>query len=123
MHALLNWFVSLVVLAGILVSWEQGPELVGHSHAHAPGHEFQPPHELPPATERHSENQSEAPLKKSTSEDFHYHALFDFSNETCTDKNRQYCVIPPGYRTYLFGTDDSLPESPSIEVVYPPLIF
>lgn len=122
MPALFKWFVSLLVLTGIFASWEPGPELIGHSHAHVSGHEFQPLHEILPLTAGDPEDRPNLPSSNSAPQDFHYHVLFDFGSETCSDRHVEKFQLPDQTRLYAVGTDDCLPESLSAEVEHPPLI-
>lgn len=124
MSLLNKWLTTILVLTGIFVSWEPGPELTGHSHPHGLGHELQPPHELSLTASQSNVPESQ-PVSRggnSGSTDFHYHAAFDFSSETCIDKTDKPIRFRSPTASFLSGTNSMIPDSPFSEVEFPPLI-
>ncbi len=114
MPPLLKWLAALLVLTGILSSWEPGPEMTADNHPHTTGHELLPPHG--PASSGGSMDPAPVPT------DVHYHASFDFSSETCTDHQAGILRLIPQDPFRLSGTDQRTPDSPFHEVELPPLI-
>ena len=121
-----KWFYSLLILTGILVSWEPGAETTGHAHAHAEGHELQPPHRVDgSATASAADGESsggESKTSRPLPQDFHYHTVFDFSSETCTDQHADTFRLAGRAPVACPSLVATRPDSPFSEVELPPLI-
>ncbi|MBX3742911.1 MAG: hypothetical protein KF712_18145 [Akkermansiaceae bacterium] len=121
-----KWFYSLLVLTGIFVSWEPGAETTGHAHAHAAGHELQPPHCVddsvtasgPGGESSGGDTMTPRPLPA----DYHYHTVFDFSSETCTDQHADAFRVDGRSPVPCPSLVATRPDSPFPEVELPPLI-
>ncbi len=126
MPAFRKWFSSLLILMGILVSWEPGAETTGHAHAHVEGHELQPPHHVD-ASVMASGSGGESSGGDSMDprpqpQDYHYHTVFDFSTETCTDQHADTFRLAGSAPVPCPSLVTTMPDSPFPEVELPPLI-
>lgn len=104
-----------IILAGLLVCTEEMPDVLGHSHAHAPDH-------ANTAWHGGSGGHGAGGDDMKTSPDFHYHVSIDHSSF-----DSDLCLMPsvPAGKNSLWdmsGRDCLLPEAPWMESEGPPLI-
>lgn len=123
-RALVNLLVAIAVLAGIMVSWEPGPEVRAHAHPYDEAHRQQPPHGVTRSmnlTILFGEPDFE--MSGSTRPaDLHYHVSADFSTETCSlIRGSSFPAIhmPKGH---VRAVDDREPDRVIAESDTPPLI-
>lgn len=117
--ALMKWIAAALVVAGILGSWEPGPELQGHSHPYAGSHEMEPFHSISSEDTRTPDRSTDTFPPRS---DFHYHAIFDFASETCTSDSTDDIVLSSPADIRSVPLELLPPGSPHLEIEHPPLI-
>lgn len=112
--AISRMLMVLWMVAGLVICVERTPDLVGHSHAYAPGHGLEIWHQSADDT---PDQGSSSPVSG-----YHVHVVKDFTSID-TDVPALATAgsghIPPdGFRV----VDERLPEAPVFETEGPPLI-